>query len=178
MAGPAQDWHGRRRRSGGSVGACLGRPPRPVRTSRRTNEPRGRVGQALVEFALVLPALLLLTLGVVDVARTATAYVSLANAAREAVLFASAGGGAMDEPRILSRLRIDAQAGGLTWALVAPVTIECTGSTLPTFAPAAPCSETSTFVRITVGYQLGLITPLPGVSLVRMSVSATSPTVQ
>lgn len=40
-------------------------------------------GQSLTEFALLLPILLLLMLGVVDVARAYAAYVTITNAARE-----------------------------------------------------------------------------------------------
>ena len=55
---------------------------------------RSRRGQALVEFALILPVLLLLTLGVVDGARVFTAQVSLTNGVREAALFAGVQGNA------------------------------------------------------------------------------------
>lgn len=44
----------------------------------------GEEGQALVEFALTLPILLLLMIGLVDVGRGLQAYVSLGNAVREA----------------------------------------------------------------------------------------------
>lgn len=48
-----------------------------IRTERRA--------QALVEMAVVLPMLLLLLLGLVDVARMANAYLTVQHAAREAV---------------------------------------------------------------------------------------------
>ena len=43
----------------------------------------GRRGQALVEFALILPVLLIILLGTVDAGRLIFAYNSVANAARE-----------------------------------------------------------------------------------------------
>lgn len=46
---------------------------------RRTDE-----GQAIVEFALTLPILLLLLVGLIDIGRGFQAYVSLGNAVREA----------------------------------------------------------------------------------------------
>ncbi len=49
---------------------------------------RGRRGQALVEFALVLPVLVLLLLAVLDIGRVVFAYTSLTNAAREGVRLA------------------------------------------------------------------------------------------
>lgn len=50
-------------------------------------------GQALVEFALMLPVFLLITLGVVDMTRVFTANISLTNAVREAAIFAGYGDG-------------------------------------------------------------------------------------
>lgn len=49
------------------------------------------IGQGLVEFALILPLLLLLLLGVVEGARIAWAYITVQEAAREAVRFAVSG---------------------------------------------------------------------------------------
>ena len=139
---------------------------------------RRRRGQALVEFALVLPVLLLMTLGVVDGARVFTAHVVLANAVREATLFASVGTGATDTARVQARLKADTDAGGLTWANVNPITVECTDTVSPTFSPPTDCAVSPTFVRISVGYQVDLLTPLPGISPVTMSVSATSAIVE
>lgn len=64
-------------------GSC----PRTSRTSRRPD----RRGQALVEFALILPLLLLLTLGVVDLARVFSGYIALTDGVREAALYAAEG---------------------------------------------------------------------------------------
>lgn len=55
---------------------------------RLRRRPRGR-GQAVVEFALILPVFLLLTVGVVDMARVFIAYVSLENGVREAAVYAA-----------------------------------------------------------------------------------------
>ena len=49
--------------------------------------PRSR-GQAVVEFALVLPVLLLLTVGVVDLTRVFTGYIAITNGVRESVIYA------------------------------------------------------------------------------------------
>ena len=48
-------------------------------------------GQALVEFALILPLFLLLTLGVVDLARVFASYIALTDGVREAALYAAEG---------------------------------------------------------------------------------------
>jgi Flp pilus assembly protein TadG len=47
--------------------------------------PRARQGQSLVEFALVLPLLLVLLMGILDFGRAIAAYNSVSNAARSAV---------------------------------------------------------------------------------------------
>jgi Flp pilus assembly protein TadG len=48
-------------------------------------------GQAVVEFALILPVFLLLTLGVVDMARMFTSYISLTNGVAFAAIYAGNG---------------------------------------------------------------------------------------
>ena len=53
-----------------------------VKTSRWSRHSRG---QALVEFALILPILLILMLGILDFGRAVAAYNSVSNAARSAV---------------------------------------------------------------------------------------------
>lgn len=52
----------------------------PLRIARRR---RGRRGQALVEFALLLPVLLMLILGLIDFARAWNVYQVVTDAARE-----------------------------------------------------------------------------------------------
>ena len=60
---------------------------RKIRNSlkRRSRQNRGRAGQALVEFALILPVLLLVLLGTVEFGRMCTAQNAVTNAAREGV---------------------------------------------------------------------------------------------
>ena len=50
-------------------------------------------GQAIVEFTLILPVLLLLTVGMVDLARVFSSYIALTDGVREAALFAAEGDG-------------------------------------------------------------------------------------
>jgi hypothetical protein len=51
-------------------------------SGRQVSPPRRERGQALVEFALVLPILLILLLGILDFGRGIAAYNSVSNAAR------------------------------------------------------------------------------------------------
>jgi hypothetical protein len=52
---------------------------------------RGEVGQAMAEMALMVPLLLLVVMGAVDLGRAFFAYTSAANAAREGAMCASLG---------------------------------------------------------------------------------------
>jgi len=55
----------------------------------KPNQPRLSRGQSLVEFALVLPVLLLLVLGTMDFARLFSTKITLTNAAREGANYLS-----------------------------------------------------------------------------------------
>jgi hypothetical protein len=68
-------------------------PDRGSARSRRTN------GQALVEFALVIPILLMLMMGIVDFGRLMFALVSISNATREASRYASVPGPDEENPQ-------------------------------------------------------------------------------
>ncbi|MCE5259197.1 MAG: pilus assembly protein [Chloroflexi bacterium] len=54
---------------------------------------RSRRGQSLVEFALVLPILFLITYGVIELSRLSTSWITLRHAADEAVRYAVTGSG-------------------------------------------------------------------------------------
>jgi Flp pilus assembly protein TadG len=53
---------------------------------------KGEQGQAVVEMALVLPLLLFLLFGIIEMGRVGYAYITVNNAARSAVRVATAGG--------------------------------------------------------------------------------------
>ncbi len=61
----------------------------PDRSDSRGRRPHGQAGQSLVEFALIVPILLMIFLGVLDLGRSFYTYISLTNAAREAARFAA-----------------------------------------------------------------------------------------
>ena len=115
------------------------RIPRPVRPS---------PGQALVEFALVFPILMLMILGVVETGRAIFAYNTVSEAARTAVRVAivnqdvtSIQNAVLDDPRIAWL--------GLTAANVAPPTYSC-GATL----------SIGCIVTTTVTYDFRPVTPI------------------
>jgi Flp pilus assembly protein TadG len=95
-------------------------------------------GQSLVEFAIVLPILVVLLLGVVDAARLIWTYVALAEAAQEGALFGS------QDPnpgRITTRVQQSSSAP------------EVAGSTVSATCPSGK-------VTVTVSFPLQLITPV------------------
>jgi Flp pilus assembly protein TadG len=55
--------------------------------SQQRQQHKGQAGQQIVEFALVLPILLMVLLGVLDLGRSFYTYVELTNAAREAARY-------------------------------------------------------------------------------------------
>lgn len=57
---------------------------------------KGEQGQAMVEMALVLPLLLLLLFGIIEMGRVGYAYITVSNAARSAARVASTGGMDLD----------------------------------------------------------------------------------
>src|SRR4051812_21897491 len=63
----------------------------PVAAASLRTPHRRQSGQALVEFALVLPIFVILGLGVVDGARIFNGYTAVTNASREAAVYAAAG---------------------------------------------------------------------------------------
>jgi hypothetical protein len=161
-------------------------------------------GQAIVEFALILPVFLLLTVGVVDMARLFTAYISLTNGVSNAALFAGQGGygkwcssEATDVPcptdippgpgNIASNAagniayQIQVEATGLSSTAITMLAPQCT-LTLSPFT-TGPCDiappKTYSQVKIVASYDVSLFTPLMNVLLgggVHMTAATTSVT--
>jgi Flp pilus assembly protein TadG len=69
---------------------------------RRASKPRRGRGQALVEFAIVIPLFLLLLVALFDLGRAVFAYNTLTNAAREGVRMAIVN---QDKPTIIARAK-------------------------------------------------------------------------
>lgn len=105
---------------------------------------RGDHGAAAVEFALLLPVLLLMVFGIIDFGRALNAQITLTQAAREGARLA-----ALNEPNVVSRTQ--AAATGLS-----PVTVT------PTSCPAGASQSADAVVQ--VGYSFSFITPIGAIA--------------
>jgi hypothetical protein len=147
---------------------------------KRRNQGRSR-GQALMEFALVLPVFVVMTMGVVDVGRVIWATTSLNAAAREGARYAIVHGGTMSDPcpvgvagpdsnpnpdasclfpspskqYIYDTTTAAAIAGGSNVNVTACYGTACTGNT----DTAGADNRRGTPVTVTITSQINLITP-------------------
>jgi Flp pilus assembly protein TadG len=104
-------------------------------------------GQAMVEFALVIPLLVLVLMGIVDLGQGVYAYNVVASGAREGARF-----GVLD-PTNTNGIKSQALANtaGLNpQPTAANVDVKCSNNGT-TFTPA-PCSTSNTFIRVSVGH--------------------------
>ncbi|MEH7112643.1 TadE family protein [Neobacillus niacini] len=102
-------------------------------------------GQSLVEFALILPLLILLLFGIVDFGRTFHAYLTIDHAGREAARAASIG---KDDTQVKSTAVTDAVGIGLTTdrVVISPTGTRVSGDD----------------VSITITYPITFLTPVIG----------------
>jgi Flp pilus assembly protein TadG len=101
-------------------------------------------GAAAVEFALLLPVLLLLVFGIVDFGRALNAQITLTQAAREGVRLAALG-----QPNVVSRTQ--AAATGIS-----PVTVTVTGCQ----AGAGPAAD----AVVKTSYSFSFVTPIGAIA--------------
>ncbi len=133
----------------------------------RPRSPSRSRGQSLVELALVLPILLLLVAGALDLGRVFFASVTVTNAAREGAMQAAKT--PTDTAAIRTRAQFEAQNSGVTIA-PADVTASCSLSGCPRQAGSTvTVSVTGTFSLITP-----LLAPLFGGQSIPFSSSATA----
>jgi hypothetical protein len=133
-----------------------------------TRERRRTAGQALVEFALVIPFFLLLLFGIIDLGRLVYAANAVSNGAREA---ARAGSVANRPPECAGMDRgscVEAVAGSHAWGLPAEdidTVVTCerwpAGSSTPTAIGVGQC-RTSDLLTVHSETEFGLLTPLIG----------------
>jgi len=144
----------------------------------RMNTPYGEAarrrsgGQTLVEFALVLPIVLLVFMGVFDFGRAVFAYNSLSNAARDgarvAIVDQRTVGGV---PAGATEAANQATGLGLDPSDINDVQVSYL---LPDLSGACPSRALGCFAEVTVNYQFSAITPIIGNFIGPIGLSATS----
>lgn len=118
-------------------------------------------GQALVEFALAIPIVLLLMLGTLDLGRAIFAYNSISNAARSGVRVA-----------IVNQDQTAVEAEALNEAVgLAPVTVEPLAYP---YAAGGECPDLGCVVRVEVTHQWTAATPVISQIVGPITISSTS----
>lgn len=94
-------------------------------SSRSSKRARQRTrGQSLIEFALVLPIMLLMLVIAVDFGRAYTAYMTVSSAAREGATYASrSADNATNTAEIQNRVREEIGSGGQIWGNTASASV-------------------------------------------------------
>jgi Flp pilus assembly protein TadG len=131
--------------------------------------PHCNLGQAMVEFALVIPLIVLIVMGIFDLGRGVYAYNVVASAAREGARFGSL------QPSSTTAIQNQARANtvGLAPSSIT-VTVDCSNN--GTIFTAAPCSTSNTFIRVTVTHTFQPITLFfSNLSLIGRSMMAIEP---
>lgn len=118
---------------------------------------RGEHGAAAVEFALVLPILVVLFFGIVNVGFVLAQQLSLSNSARQAARFA-----VVDvEGRVCGDIEDEARGAAETLGMEASdPTYALTGATGPCERPCADATST-TDLTVTLSYHSEFVVPIP-----------------
>jgi len=124
------------------------KPDRHVRLTRA-----GEAGQSLVEFALILPVLVLIVMGIVDLGRIFHTYEALANAAREGARYCALNPNASATNL---RNRITGSGSGELDGKIAVATIAVNG----TAGAACPAASSGADVTVTLTTNFSPLTPV------------------
>jgi len=127
-------------------------------------------GQGLVEFALILPVLILMFMGIVDFGRLIYAYNSVSNAAREGVRLGIVDQGTGAAGAYKAAIEAANQATALGLSPTDP------NQVLVTFPDPGNCPtlDVGCPVRVRVQYQFTAITPIIGRIVGPITVGSTS----
>jgi Flp pilus assembly protein TadG len=121
------------------------------RLLRKTRKADGELGQAVAEFALVIPIFLLLVFAIVDFGMGLYSWITVTNAAREGARLGTVGA---DEASITARVRDT--VGNLDNADLTVDVTNCVSGCLTTGDPGES-------VSVHVDYQYHLITPISSI---------------
>ncbi len=120
-------------------------------------------GQSIVEFALLIPVLLLMLLGAVDLGRAYAEYVAITNAAREGARYGAShfkdAAGNLNTAGIANRAVQEAALGGLVIDPSADVQIDCSPYGTNTYS-AANCAAVveGDELRVTITHNFQFLT--------------------
>ncbi len=131
------------------------------RRARREN------GQAILELVLVLPILLMLTLGVIEFGRAAYYDIAVADAARAGAQYASQSmADASDWPSIRQAAWTNSQIdmGTMLGVTVQQLSCACPGGGVSGTCPASGCAYPIVYVTVTTNYTLNPLFSYPGIS--------------
>lgn len=123
-------------------------------------------GQSLVEFALVVPILLLLFAMAVDLGRLFYAYVAVENAAKEGAAYGATNPICSDDTRAICagtnnvEARVTLEAGSLPGG-VTPTLIQCQAPNGSPRVPLTECRDGDTYV-VRAAHTFDLVTPILG----------------
>jgi Flp pilus assembly protein TadG len=133
-----------------------------VRWPRRFSNQKG---QAMIELCLLLPLILLLLIGIIEMGRLAYYYIEVSDAARAGAQYASQSlADAANIPNITQAVQNDAQdIGSITLSPPPAQTCGCPGATAGP-CPAAGCAYPLVYVKVTTTYPLGPLFQYPGIS--------------
>lgn len=106
-----------------------------------------RLGQAMVEFALVIPLIVLIVMGIFDLGRAVYAYNVVASAAREGARY-----GVLD-PTNTNGIRTQATNTSILTPIT--VTVECSNNGT---SFDSTCNANRTYLRVTVTYTFQPVT--------------------
>lgn len=133
-----------------------------VRRPRRFSTQKG---QAMIELALLLPLILVLLIGIIEIGRLAYYYIEVSDAARAGAQYASQSlANAANVPNITQAVQNDFQDVGVITLSPAPQqTCGCPG-TAPAACPAGGCAYPLVYVNVSTTYPLSPLFQYPGIS--------------
>ncbi len=139
-----------------------GNPSLAASRGARRSSP-GEKGQAMIEFALILPVLLLLTVGVIEFGRAANDYIEVGDAAKAGAQYGSQ---SMADAENTDNIKQAAQNSSQDIAAnlgvtVAPLECGCPGAA-PGACPAAGCTYPIVYLTVSTTYTFTPLFSYPG----------------
>lgn len=131
---------------------------------RRAGRSSREKGQALVELALILPMMALLTVGVIEIGRAAYYGIEVSSAARAGAQFGTQSlAAASDLTDITTAAQNDVPDIGTNLTVTTQQSCGCTAATLTTSCPVTGCTYPLVYLTVTTTYTLSSLFHYPGI---------------